>query len=157
MFRVRLPVAHAIKAVVEPQPAVQTRPSSRRRLDGVRVLVVDDDGDALSMVRELLEAAGANVTTALSADEALAVIERQPPDLLLSDIGMPAMDGFELIRRIRAAAAPRFAHLPAAALTAYAQPRGPLPRAPQRFPGPPRQAIDPGELLTAVERLAGRN
>ena len=120
------------------------------------MLVVDDDGDALSMVRELLEAAGANVTTALSAGEALAVIERHPPDLLLSDIGMPAMDGFELIRRIRQLP-PAIRHLPAAALTAYAHPEDRNRALRSGFQDHLAKPIDPGELLTAVERLAGRN
>ena len=152
-FRVRLPVAHVKAVVAEPQSG---RGQDRRRLAGVRVLVVDDDGDALSMVRELLEAAGANVTTALSADEALAVIERQPPDLLLSDIGMPAMDGFELIRRIRQLP-PAIRHLPAAALTAYARPEDRNRALRSGFQDHLAKPIDPGELLTAVERLAGRN
>jgi PAS domain S-box-containing protein len=156
MFRVRLPVTHAVKAAVEPLPAVQHGGPGRHRLEGVRVLVVDDDADALSMVRELLETAGASVTTALSADEALALIERQPPDLLLSDIGMPAMDGFELIRRVRKLP-PSIRHLPAAALTAYAQPEDRTRALRSGFQAHLAKPIDPGELLTAVEMLAGRN
>ncbi len=156
MFRVRLPATHAIKAAVEPAPAVQHGRPSRHRLEGVRVLVVDDDADALSMVRELLESAGASVTTALSADEALLLIERQPPDLLLSDIGMPAMDGFELIRRVRELPL-SIRHVPAAALTAYAQPEDRTRALRSGFQAHLAKPIDPGELLTAVEMLAGRN
>ena len=156
MFRVRLPVTHAVKAVVEALPSVQHGPPGRHRLEGVRVLVVDDDADALSMVRELLETAGASVTTAFSADEALTLIEQHPPDLLLSDIGMPVMDGFELIRRVRELP-PSIRHLPAAALTAYAQPEDRSRALRSGFQAHLAKPIDPGELLTAVEILAGRN
>ena len=156
MFQVRLPVTHSVKAAVEPAPAVQHGQAGRHRLKGVRVLVVDDDADALSMVRELLETAGASVTTALSADEALTLIERQPPDLLLSDIGMPAMDGFELIRRVRELPL-SIRHVPAAALTAYAQPEDRTRALRSGFQAHLAKPIDPGELLTAVEMLAGRN
>ena len=107
------------------------------------------------MVRELLETAGANVTTALSADEALALIERQPPDLLLSDIGMPSVDGFELIRRVRQLA-PAIRHVPAAALTAYAQPEDRSRALRSGFQAHLAKPIDPGELLSAVEMLAQR-
>ena len=151
-FRVRLPVTHAVKA----EPPAPRSPEASHRLAGIHVLVVDDDEDALTMVRELLEAAGASVTTALSADEALVLIARQPPDLLLSDIGMPAMDGFELIRRIRELS-PAIRHVPAAALTAYAQPEDRTRALRSGFQAHLAKPIDPSELLTAVEMLAGRN
>ena len=154
-FRVRLPAAHAIKLVPRAEVTPQQLAAQSHRLQGVRVLVVDDDADALSMVRELLETAGANVTTALSADEALALIQRQPPDLLLSDIGMPSVDGFELIRRVRQLAT-AIRHVPAAALTAYAQPEDRSRALLSGFQAHLAKPIDPGELLTAVELLAQR-
>jgi PAS domain S-box-containing protein len=154
-FRLRLPATHAVKVSMEPAP-VQHNRAGRHRLEGVHVLVVDDDVDALSMVRELLETEGASVTTALSAYEALTLIEQQHPDLLLSDIGMPAMDGFELIRRIRELPS-SIGELPAAALTAYAQPEDRTRALRSGFQAHLAKPIDPGELLTAVERLAGRN
>jgi PAS domain S-box-containing protein len=156
MFRVRLPATRAVKVSAEPAPAVHHGRPSRHRLEGVHVLVVDDDADALSLVRELLETAGARVTTALSADEALTLIEERHPDLLLSDIGMPAMDGFELIRRVRELP-PSIRYLPAAALTAYAQPEDRSRALRSGFQAHLAKPIDPGELLTAVEMLAGRN
>jgi CheY-like chemotaxis protein len=155
MFRVRLPAMHAVKVVPRAEATPQQLADQSHRLEGVRVLVVDDDADALSMVRELLETAGANVTTALSADEALALIERQPPDLLLSDIGMPSVDGFELIRRVRQLA-PAIRHVPAAALTAYAQPEDRSRALRSGFQAHLAKPIDPGELLSAVEMLAQR-
>jgi PAS domain S-box-containing protein len=155
-FRVRLPVTRGVRSAVEPAPAAVRGRQGRPRLEGLHVLVVDDDEDALSMVRELLETEGASVTTALSADEALAIIEQQTPDLLLSDIGMPAVDGFELIRRIRELS-PSIRDVPAAALTAYAQPEDRTRALRSGFQVHLAKPIDPGELLTAVERLAGRN
>jgi PAS domain S-box-containing protein len=155
MFRVRLPATHAVKLVPHAEVTPQQLADQSHRLQGVRVMVVDDDADALSMVRELLETAGANVTTALSADEALALIQRHPPDLLLSDIGMPSVDGFELIRRVRQLAT-AIRHVPAAALTAYAQPEDRSRALRSGFQAHLAKPIDPGELLTAVEMLAQR-
>ena len=107
------------------------------------------------MVRELLEAAGARVTTAGSADEALTLLEEERPDLVLTDIGMPTVDGFELIRRIRQL--PRAVRdVPAAALTAYAQPEDRTRALRSGFQVHLAKPIDPGELITAVESLAGR-
>src|SRR5947199_1972449 len=68
-------------------------------LNGVHVLVVDDDADARELVRLVLAGYGADVQTAASADEALAQIERDLPDVLVSDIGLPTEDGYSLIRR----------------------------------------------------------
>ena len=70
-------------------------------LAGVKVLVVDDEPDARALVERLLEECDATVTTAASASEALELVARDKPDVLLSDIGMPKEDGYTLIRRIR--------------------------------------------------------
>jgi CheY-like chemotaxis protein len=86
---------------------------------GLHVLVVDDDADSRELMTQLLKRAGAAAAVAGSAAEALAAIDRNVPDVLLSDIGMPVQDGYELLRLVRerggAAAA-----LPAIAVTAYA-------------------------------------
>ncbi len=86
-------------------------------LSGIRALVVDDDSDTREFLTFLLELHGAIVTTANSAFEAIQAIEQSPPDILLSDIGMPEMDGYALMETIRASKNPA---LPAIALTAYA-------------------------------------
>ena len=70
-------------------------------LNGVRVLVVDDEPDARMLVRRVLESCEAIVTTVESAPEAFEQIRTNPPDVLISDIGMPIEDGYSLIRRIR--------------------------------------------------------
>jgi signal transduction histidine kinase len=91
-----------------------------RPLTGLDVLVVDDEEDNLELVRQLLENAGATARMVGNAHEALREFERRQPDLLVADIGMPDMDGCELLRQIRhRTAAGR--HIPAVAVTAYAR------------------------------------
>ena len=93
---------------------------TKPNLAGYRVLVVDDESDARSLIRRLLEECRATVSTAASADEALARMGEDRPDLLISDIGMPGQDGYALIRRIRSL--PDAGSMtPAIALTAYAR------------------------------------
>lgn len=155
-FRVTLPVIPGhVASTREPKPAVQPDTTAPARLDGVHVLVVDDEEDALTMVRELLETAGARVTTVMSAEEALAVLPREMPDLLLSDIGMPFMDGFELIRKVRELP-PALRDVPAAALTAYARAEDRTRALRGGFQAHLAKPIDPGELIAAVQTLAGR-
>jgi signal transduction histidine kinase len=90
-------------------------------LVGVRALVVDDDRDARDLVTEALRSRGAEVTPASSAEECLAALDREVPDVILSDIAMPAQDGFDLIRLVRERPAERGGLVPAVALTAYAR------------------------------------
>ncbi len=71
-------------------------------LKGIRVLVVDDDADTREFIAFLLEQQGAIVAIAASANEALAMMAQSKPDLLLSDLGMPEVDGYALIRKLRA-------------------------------------------------------
>ena len=75
--------------------------SGAHRLDGVRVLIVDDDEGIRYTVRVLLEQSGAIVTDAPSAEAALALLRREPPDVLLSDLTMPRHDGYWLINQVR--------------------------------------------------------
>jgi CheY-like chemotaxis protein len=89
-------------------------------LEGIRVLVVDDEADARGMLAEILARRGAGVTTAGSVREALAAAEQAPPDVLVSDLAMPGEDGYALIRRLRALAPAHGGLVPAIALTAHA-------------------------------------
>ena len=89
------------------------------RLDGLRVLVVDDEPDAREIMAHTLETAGATVTLAASAADALRILDRAELDVLLADIAMPEEDGFSLIRKVRSSPARRVAGLPAAAVTAF--------------------------------------
>src|SRR4029077_4402365 len=97
--------------------ARRARPRSVRSLERVRVLVVDDDAETREVMAVALGREGAGVTTAPSVGEAVAVIERGWPDVLLSDIRMPGEDGYDLIRKVRHLEAIGGRHLPAIALT----------------------------------------
>ncbi len=88
-------------------------------LRGRRVLVVDDDADTREMLAVILEASGAVVATAESAAEAFAACQAAPPDVLISDIGLPGEDGFSLMRRVRALPAAQGGDVPAIAMTGY--------------------------------------
>jgi CheY-like chemotaxis protein len=90
-------------------------------LHGVRVLVVDDEVDMRELVMTLLEQAGAIVEMAGSADEALAVFEQFQPMVLVSDIGMPETDGYELMRQVESRFFKLGRRIPAIALSAYAR------------------------------------
>jgi CheY-like chemotaxis protein len=90
-------------------------------LAGVRVLVVDDEPDARELVRRFLDACGADVCTAGSADEAMVLLRERQPRVLVSDIGMPGADGYELMRQVRSLPADQGGRTPAIALTAFAR------------------------------------
>lgn len=125
-------------------------------LDDVRVLVVDDEPDARELVASVLTGRGAEVISVGSTVEALAEIERQRFDVLVSDIGMPEMDGYSLISKIRQLPSERGGRIPAAALTAYAgveDRRRALSAGYQtHIPKP----VESAELTTVVANLAER-
>jgi PAS domain S-box-containing protein len=89
------------------------------RLDGLRILVVDDEPDTRDLLKQGLEYCGATVSLAGSASEALTALDNEVPDILISDIGMPGVDGYDLIKKIRMLQTERGRHVPAIALTAY--------------------------------------
>ena len=157
-FRVVLPVARPHESPEARPDRVEEPPPSAlpRRLNGVRVLVVDDDPDALAMVREILEAAGADVSVAPSAIDALDVVGSVRPDVLVADLGMPRVDGFELIARVRMAPDAAVRGVPAAALTAYARSEDRLKALRSGFQMHLAKPIDPIELTAAVAELAHR-
>jgi signal transduction histidine kinase/CheY-like chemotaxis protein len=159
MFTVRLPVSTAARApraapAPLPQLGVEARPLAG--LERVRVLVVDDDADTLEVLRQVLEAAGAQVVAAASAREALAALSVRPPDVLLSDIGMPGEDGYALIRKVRSLDPSHGGRVPAAALTAYTQLEDRRQALLAGFQIYLSKPIEPAELTAAVARLAGR-
>jgi len=99
-------------------PSAETVPHGAR-LDGLRVLVVDDDLDSVELEALILKRAGAEVQSCRSAAEALDGVLKWRPDVLISDIEMPEEDGYSLIRKIRALDAVAGGKTPAVALTAY--------------------------------------
>ncbi|XYJ10113.1 MHYT domain-containing protein [Telluria sp. B2] len=90
-------------------------------LSGTTILALDDDADSLEVVRAILQGSGAEVIAAGTPPEALSLLQERRPQLLISDIGMPDMDGFELIRRVRALADTELCMVPALALSAFAR------------------------------------
>jgi signal transduction histidine kinase len=123
-------------------------------LRGVHVLVVDDEDDARELLRTTLEGYGARVSAASSAAEGLHVFETRTPDAIVSDIGMPIEDGYELIKRVRQRAPADGGLVPAVALTAYASPADRLAALAAGYQAHVPKPYEPGELAYLVERLA---
>jgi signal transduction histidine kinase len=160
-FIVRLPLT--IAEIADPTPRVHPiaqieRPlaSEGPRLDGLRVLVVDDEPDALDLVTAILTGAGAVTRTALSAAGALRVLEHWRPDVLVSDIEMPGEDGYTLIRKIRARSVEDGGKTPAIALTAYGRPQDRMLSLTAGYSMHVPKPVDPGELTTIIASVAGR-
>jgi PAS domain S-box-containing protein len=147
------PAARESSERVHPRAVSATHTIPLGHLRGVHVVAVDDDADALTLVSEVLEAAGARVTTAVSAEEALRAIEAEPPQVLVTDLGMPRVDGFQLIERIRNHRSPLVRRLPAAALTAYARSDDRVKALRAGFQIHLAKPIEPTELVTAVASL----
>jgi len=125
-------------------------------LSDLHILVVDDDVDTLEAVRQLLEQAGARVSTASSAADAFQALTGEVPDVLLSDIGMPGEDGISLIQRIRGLDPAQGGRVPAAAITAYTQASDRDRALGAGFQAFLAKPVDPRELAEVVARLAGR-
>jgi CheY-like chemotaxis protein len=125
-------------------------------LEGLHVLLVEDEQDTLELVKAILERYGAQVTAVASADEALASLERTKPDVLVSDIGMPGRNGYELIKKIRALEPERGGRVPAVALTAYAGSRDRRRALVAGFQVHLAKPIEPDELLAVVASLGWR-
>ncbi|GAT34958.1 PAS domain S-box-containing protein [Terrimicrobium sacchariphilum] len=126
------------------------------RLDGVRVLVVDDEPDARALSCHLLTAQGAEVQMADCAAEAFEMLRKNPPSVLLSDIGMPREDGISLIKRIRQLPAEQGGAVPAIALTAYARSEDRTSAVLAGFQMHVAKPVETGELLAVVASLVGR-
>jgi CheY-like chemotaxis protein len=156
-----LPAVHAASTETVPREHPQAvpadpEPCERARIDGVRVLVVDDDPDGRDLVRALLEECGAIVTDACSAQDALASLVSFVPDVLVSDVGMPGMDGFELLREVRRLPDQRAARTPAVALTAFARSIDRTRALLAGFQLHLSKPTDAAELVAAVASLSGR-
>ncbi|MCU1263827.1 MAG: domain S-box [Acidobacteria bacterium] len=126
-------------------------------LNGVRILVVDDEADALDLIAIDLAACGARVTSFVRASEALEAIEQSEFDLLISDIGMPEQDGYQFIRRVRAIEAmDQRPKIPAVALTAYARVQDRLRALIAGYDTHVAKPLESGELVTVVASLVDR-
>jgi len=127
------------------------------RLDGVRVLVVDDDSDTRQMLKAVLSECQADVITASSAAEAIKEIGQRKPDVLVSDLGMPEQDGYELIKEVRQMeSADHTARVPALALTAYAKAEDRVRALTGGYQVHLAKPVEPAEFVLVVANLAGR-
>jgi signal transduction histidine kinase/ActR/RegA family two-component response regulator len=151
-FAVRLPLAAGDVKV----GAEAGRPAAAAALDGLRVLVVDDEPDTLEALSAALAGYGARVRTALSTREALASLDGGDVDVLVADIGMPGEDGYALVRELRGRPAHRGGRIPAAALTAYARPVDAERALAAGFQVHVAKPVEPGDLAALIARLAGR-
>ena len=159
-FIVRLPIPAVQEGPTEiPEPGMPFTSDLVElpaiRLDGLRILIVDDEAEARRIIVKTLQAVGATVTAAASATEALALVERLQPHLLVSDLGMPGQDGYELIQQIRAAGHTA-RDLPAVALTALAHSHHQRRALFAGFQVHVAKPVDPADLTAVIANLAGR-
>ena len=160
-FVVTLPLASVSIPVPTALPPPATMPaldvpSHVVRLDGISVLVVDDDRDSLALTGAILEAAGATVRTSISATEGLSLFLRLRPDVLVSDVEMPGEDGYSLVRKVRAQPLEQGGQTPAIALTAYGRPQDRERCLAAGFNLHVAKPVDPGELTAHVAAVVGQ-
>jgi hypothetical protein len=133
-----------------------TAGASSPLLGGLRVLVVDDDPSAVELNHAILTQAGAEVRRCAGGEEALPLVQQWRPDVLVSDIEMPGVDGYSLIRRVRALEPDRGGKTPAVALSAYGRPEDRVRSLMAGFNFHVSKPVEPSELVTIVASLAGR-
>jgi PAS domain S-box-containing protein len=158
-FTVRMPVMS-----VQVPPSKREHPvapmsealSGLTSLKGIHVFAVDDEPDALRLLRDVLEMAGAEVATSTSGPAALAAIAQQRPDVIIADVGMPEMDGFALIKKVRESADPDVRDIPAAALTAFARSEDRTKALQSGFEMHLAKPVDPAELVASIATLVRR-
>ncbi|HZN11558.1 MAG TPA: response regulator, partial [Blastocatellia bacterium] len=125
-------------------------------LEGLRVLVVDDDPDARQLVSAVLAQCQVEVRTAPGAAAGLVALAAWRPDVLISDIGMPDVDGYDFIRQVRALTVECGGSVPAVALTAYAGAEDRVRALAAGFQAHAPKPIEPAEIVALVASLTGR-
>ena len=152
-----MPVSKPVAAVERVHPKAWTEVSVEcpPEISGLKILVVDDDSDTCDMIRAVLEQCGCIVTAATDADTALETFLSWKPTILISDIGLPEVDGYELMRRIRNEERTRGTKTPAIALTAFARIEDRVKALAAGYQMHVAKPVEPGELLTIVASLAG--
>jgi signal transduction histidine kinase/CheY-like chemotaxis protein len=158
VFTVRLPISPDIE-LLPASPGVHSSVTTKpilapdASLEGVRVLVVDDERDTLELFERVLAGTGAEIETALSAAEAMARLERRRPDVILCDVGMPKEDGYALIRRVRTLSPLRGGDVPAVAVTAYGRVEDRVRLLAAGYNVHIAKPVDPAELIAVVANL----
>jgi PAS domain S-box-containing protein len=158
IFKIRLPLPSGAlhhETLVDAS-VLRDSQSDQPSLDGLHILLVDDERDALDLITVELAQHGARVTAVTSAEDALKALEQHKLDLLISDIGMPQVDGYELIRRIREQERVQGKRIPAVALTAYARVEDRMQAILAGFSTHIAKPVEANELVTVVASLAGR-
>ncbi|MBX3232276.1 MAG: response regulator [Labilithrix sp.] len=148
-FTIELPVASDAPAAISEEHTVEN--TGEPDLKGVHVLIVEDDPDGNELICTILERYGAKVSSATTAAAALDVLSTEHPQILVSDIGLPDMDGIELIKTVRAR--PEIAEIPAVALTAYASRQDATKAIGAGFDAHVAKPVQPATLGGAVARL----
>jgi PAS domain S-box-containing protein len=155
IFTVELPLLAVRPALAEPPP--EAAAPAPVRLDGLTVLLVEDHADSRETIALTLESAGAEVTAVPAVADALSVLRERTMDILVSDLGMPGADGFDLIRRVRwqeqRGGRPK---LPAVALTAYASAEDRERALAAGYDAHIAKPVDADELGAIVSRIAPR-
>ncbi len=160
-FTVELPAATPQLVAARPDRAPYSPPSPLtpdivlRDLSRLKVLVVDDEPDARDLIKRILSDCNASVTTAASARAALDAFRNEVPDVLISDLGMPAMDGFELLAQVRALGAAAGGNVPAVALTAFARSEDRLRALEAGFAAHISKPVEPSQLIATVANMMG--
>jgi len=161
-FTVTLPLGRTGQAPpLSPADAPGTRTGglpakANGHLEGVRVLLVDDGDDTRTVVGRILERSGAEVIPAGSGEEALRLYEEREPTVLVSDIAMPRMDGYELIQAIRKISKAGSRALPAVALSAFGRPEDRTRALSAGYQVHVSKPVDPDELVRVIAGLIGR-
>ena len=124
-------------------------------VSGLKILVVDDDADTCEMIRTVLARCGGVVDTATNAEIAFEIFRTKAPQIMICDIGMPEVDGYELVRRIREFERQGGKRVPAVALTAFARIEDRVRALAAGFQMHVAKPVEPGELLTIVASLSG--
>jgi hypothetical protein len=164
-FTVKLPLSPVSTKIEEPERVHPTVGGSlpfdyTPRLDGLRILVVDDEVDARELLIQILVECGAEVVALATADEVIAALEEQTSDsrfdILISDIGMPEQDGYALLRRVRSLQSNQGGRIPAVALTAYARAEDRKAALLAGFQSHVAKPVEPGELIALIANLTGR-
>jgi PAS domain S-box-containing protein len=151
-FTVKLPLLVNQKSAPPILPALSSTPMLP--LSALKILVVDDDADSREILNFVLQEQGAIVTTAASAREALTALSHHLPDLILSDLGMPEIDGYSLMRQVRRLAPEQGSEIPAIAVTAYAREEDRNSAIAAGFQDYLTKPIDSVALVTAIAALA---
>jgi CheY-like chemotaxis protein len=158
-FVVSLPLAPVRMAGKREHPTTSPSPAfdcEQFNLNGVKVLIVDDEPDARQLIKRMLVQCQAEVIVAANAAEGLALLTSERPNVIVSDIGMPERDGYQLIRDVRKLPASQGGQTPAVALTAFARSEDRTRAMVAGYHMHISKPVEPQELLATVARLAGR-